>query len=74
MSMMIKAGYTANSSCGRVGRGGIARFHTFRLVLMDGRMDGPTDGRTDKGSYRVACPQLKMNLAWVRAVNQVLSK
>ena len=21
--------------------------------------DGPTDGRTDKASYRVACPQLK---------------
>ena len=51
MSMMIKAGYTANSSCGRVGRGGIARFHTFRLVLMDGPtdqwMDQQTDGRTD---------------------------
>jgi len=46
-----KAGYTANTSCGRVGRGGNARFHTFRLVL--------TDGRTDKSSYRVACPQLK---------------
>ena len=24
------------------------------------RMDQPTDGPTDKGSYRVACPQLKM--------------
>ena len=23
------------------------------------RTDGPTDGRTDKASYRVACPQLK---------------
>ena len=48
------AGYTA-TSCGRVGRSGNARFHTFRLVLTD----GPTDGRTDKASYRVACPQLK---------------
>ena len=36
-----KAGYTA-ISCGRVGRGGNARFSTFRLV--------DTDGRTDKGS------------------------
>ena len=49
-----KAGYTA-TSCGRVGRSGNARFHTFRLVLTN----GPTDRRTDKASYRVACPQLK---------------
>ena len=49
-----KAGYTA-TSCGQVGRGGNARFHTFRLVVTDRR----TDGRTDKGSYRVACPKLK---------------
>ena len=41
-----KAGYTANTSCGRVGRGGNARFHTFRLVFTDGRTDRPTDGRT----------------------------
>ena len=40
-----KAGYTA-TSCGRVGRGGNARFHTFRLVVTDGPTDGPTDGRT----------------------------
>ena len=57
-----KAGYTA-TSCGQVGRGGNARFHSFRLVLTDGptnqRTDGRTDGRTDKASYRVACPQLK---------------
>ena len=26
---------------------------------MDGRTEGQTDGRTDKGIYRVACPQLK---------------
>ena len=50
-----KAGYTA-TSCGRVGRGGKARFHTFRLVVTDARMDR----RTDKGSYRVACPQQKV--------------
>ena len=45
-----KAGYTA-ISYGRVGRGGYTCFTTFRLVL--------TDRRTDKTSYRVACPQLK---------------
>ena len=54
-----KAGYTANTSCGRVGRGGNARFHTFQLVLTDGPTDQRTNGPTDKGSYRVACPQLK---------------
>ena len=27
----------------------------------NGPMDQRTDGRTDKASYRVACPQLKMN-------------
>ena len=53
-ALMNKAGYTA-TSCGRVGRGGYARFSTFRLVLTDQRTDGPTD----KASYRVACPQLK---------------
>ena len=41
-----KAGYTA-ISCGRVGRGGNARFHTFRLMLTDGPTDGRTDGGTD---------------------------
>ena len=41
-----KAGYTA-TSCGRVGRGGNARFHTFRLVLTEGPTDRPTDQRTD---------------------------
>ena len=53
-----KAGYTANTSCGRVGRGGNAHFHTFQLDH-HGPTDGPTDGRTEKASYRVACPQLK---------------
>ena len=37
-----------------VGKGGNARFPTFQL-----ERDGPTDQRTDKASYRVACPQLK---------------
>ena len=65
-----KAGYTANTSRGRVGRGGNACFPTFRLER-DGPTDQPTnqptnqptdgrtDGRTDKASYRVACPRLK---------------
>ena len=48
-----KARYTA-TSCGQVGRGRNARFHTFRLDHY-----GRTDGRTDKASYRVASPQLK---------------
>ena len=42
-----KAGYTANTSCGRVGRGGNARFHIFRLVFTDGPTDRRTDRRTD---------------------------
>ena len=37
-----KAGYTANPSCGRVGRGGNAHFRTFQLDHQ-----GPTDGWTD---------------------------
>ena len=49
-----------------------ARFPTFQLDHHDGRTNGPTDGRTngrtdqrtdqrtDKASYRVACPQLKI--------------
>ena len=41
-----KAGYTANTSCGRVGRGGNACFHTFRLVFTDRPTDRLTDGRT----------------------------
>ena len=56
-----------HTSCGRVGRGGNARFYTFRLVHTDGR----TDGWTDKGSYRVACPQLKTNIkaSWLPRSN-----
>ena len=56
-----KAGYTANTSRGRVGRGGNARFHTFKLDH-----HGPTDRRTDKASYRVACPRLKTRLSRVK--------
>ena len=73
LHMTNKAGYTANTSCGRVGRGGNARFHTLQLDHhgrtnrpTDGRTDEPTDGRTDKASYRVACPQLKTGIALLR--------
>ena len=52
-----KAVYTA-TSCGRVGRGGKVRFHTFQLER-DGPTDRPTDRRTDKAGYRVACTRLK---------------
>ena len=41
-----KAGYTA-ISCGRVGRGGNARFPTFQLKR-DGWTDGPTNQPTDR--------------------------
>ena len=54
-----KAGYTANASCRRVGRGGNARFHILQLDQHDRR----TDGRTDKASFRVTCPQLKREYA-----------
>ena len=49
-----KAGYTANTSRGRVGRGGNARFCTFELDHYQ-----RTDGRTDKASYRVASPRIR---------------
>ena len=45
-----KAKYTANS-CGRVGWGGNAHFHTFQLDhygWTNGPTDGQTDGRTDR--------------------------
>ena len=42
--LVNKAAYTA-TSCGRVGRGGNARFSTFRLVGY-GRTDGQTDGQS----------------------------
>ena len=41
-SLINKAGYTA-ISCGRVGRGGNARFLTFRLLSTDRPTDQPTD-------------------------------
>ena len=56
-----KAEYMANTSCGRLGRGGDVRFHTYQLVFTDRLTDQPTNGWTDKASYRVACPQLKTN-------------
>ena len=34
-------------------------FTLFDSIVMDGPTDQRTDGRTDKASYRVACPQLK---------------
>ena len=72
-----KAGYTANTSRGRVGRGGNECFPTFRLKR-DGRTDRPTDrptnqptdGRTDKASYRVASPRLKKDCD--RPTNQLM--
>ena len=42
-----KAGYTANTSCGQVGRGGNESFHTFQLDHHDGQTEGRTDGRMD---------------------------
>ena len=53
-----KAGYTANTSWGRVGRGGNARFYTFQLDH-HGPTDQRTDGQMDKASYRVVCPEPK---------------
>ena len=50
-----KAGYTATPvACGWAG----AEMRVFPLFNSCGT-DQPTDQRTDKGSYRVACPQLK---------------
>ena len=47
LSRRNKAGYTANTSCGRVGRGRNACFHTFRLVFTDQRTNQPTNRPTD---------------------------
>ena len=41
------------------GQGWKCAFSHF-LTQSPWRTDGPTDGWTDKASYRVACPQLKM--------------
>ena len=43
-----KAGYTANTSRGRVGRGGNACFPLFDSSMMDQPTNRPTDERTDK--------------------------
>ena len=57
-----KAGYTANTSRGRVGK---AEMRVFALSQLDHHgptnrpTNGRTDGRTDKASYRVASPRLK---------------
>ena len=66
-----EAGYTANTSCGRVGRGGNARFHTFQLDH-HGPTDRRTDGPTDKASYRVACPRLKREILLLFSVISLL--
>ena len=50
----------ANTSGGRVGWGGNASFHTYQLDHHDRWTDRQMDGRTDKASYKVACPQLKI--------------
>ena len=57
-----KAGYTANTSCGRVGRGTLFDSCSRTDQRTDRPTDGRTDGRTDKASYRVACPQLKTKI------------
>ena len=70
-----KAGYTA-TSCGRVGRGGYARFPTLRLDDLygptnqptDQPTDQPTNRRMDKASYRVACLQLKTTAIYTEKI------
>ena len=52
-----KAGYTAKTSRGRVGRGENARVQLKR----DEPTNLPTNWQMDKASYRVACPRLKKN-------------
>ena len=49
-----KAGYTA-TSCGRVGRGGNARFPTFNSSVTDQPTDQPTNRRTDGQSLSYSC-------------------
>ena len=58
-----KAGYTA-TSCGRVGRGGNARFHTFELDHYR-RTDQRTDGRTDGQSLLKSCVSATKNDKYV---------
>ena len=55
---MNMAGYTANTSCGRVGRSENTRFHTFQLNhyrRTDGRTDRWPDGPTDGQSLLESC-------------------
>ena len=53
-----KAGFTAIPVADGWAGAEMRGFTLFDLCT-DGPTDGWTDGRTDKGSYRVACPQLK---------------
>ena len=46
----------------RGGQGRKCAFPHFS-TRVHGPTDQPTDGRTDKASYRVACPQLKIKKA-----------
>ena len=39
-----------------------AVMRVFTLFDSCSRTDGPTDQRTDKGSYKLACPALKKNV------------
>ena len=39
---------------------GVSHQMIYKKSILDGQMDGRTDGRMNKASYRVACPQLKM--------------
>ena len=48
--------YTHNNNCSIIN----TRFSRFKLKR-DGPTDGPMDRRTDKASYRVAYPQLKIS-------------
>ena len=56
------------------GQGRKCAFSQFstRWLRTDRRTDGPTDRRTDKASYRVACPQLKMSANLPQAKRQFL--
>ena len=46
-----KAGYKANTSCGRVGRAEMRVFTLSNSITTDIWTNGWTDGRTDKASY-----------------------
>ena len=54
MGLVKKVGYTA-ISCGRVGRGGNARFPTFDSIITDQRTNGLTNGQTDGQSLLLSC-------------------